>query len=104
MAFSYCSRRRIWFPFTQLASRISGRAISSDEWLVIKHNVAFESASCDRMIAGGTFADFLKRIQAATLEEVRVSGLLIPCPALALPGGAFLFRGALCRRHLGEIR
>jgi hypothetical protein len=103
MAFSYCSKRRIWFPFTQLASRISGRAISSDEWLVIKQNVAFECASCDRMIAGGTFADFLKRIQAATPESARL-GLLIPCPALALPGGAFLFRGALCRRHLGEIR
>ena len=40
-----------------------------DEWLVIKHNVAFESASCGRMIASGTFADFLSRIGAATLEQ-----------------------------------
>jgi hypothetical protein len=40
-----------------------------DEWLVIKQNVAFESASCAHMIAGGTFDDFLSRIGAATLEE-----------------------------------
>ena len=40
-----------------------------DEWLVIKHNVAFESASCGRMIASGTFSDFLARVQAATVEQ-----------------------------------
>lgn len=40
-----------------------------DEWLVIKENVAFESASCGRMIATGTFADFLSQIQTATVEE-----------------------------------
>jgi hypothetical protein len=40
-----------------------------DEWLVIRHNVAFESASCGRMIEHGTFAGFLARIGAATLEQ-----------------------------------
>jgi hypothetical protein len=40
-----------------------------DEWLVIKHNVAFESASCEHMIASGTFVDFLARVQAATVEQ-----------------------------------
>jgi len=40
-----------------------------DEWLVIKHNVAFESASCGTMIATVRFADFLARIQAATVEQ-----------------------------------
>ena len=39
------------------------------EWLVIKQNVAFESASCGAMIANGTFDDFLSRIQAATPEQ-----------------------------------
>jgi hypothetical protein len=39
-----------------------------DEWLVIKENVAFESASCGHMIASGSFDDFLSRIGAATLE------------------------------------
>ena len=39
-----------------------------DEWLVIKQNVAFESASCAHMIAGGTFDVFLSRIGGATLE------------------------------------
>ena len=39
------------------------------EWLVIKQNVAFESASCGVMIANGTFDDFLSRIQAATPEQ-----------------------------------
>ena len=39
-----------------------------DEWLVIKENIAFESASCGHMIASGTFDDFLSRIGAATLE------------------------------------
>jgi hypothetical protein len=39
------------------------------EWLVIKENVAFESASCGVMIANGTFDDFLSRIQAATPEQ-----------------------------------
>jgi hypothetical protein len=39
------------------------------EWLVIKENVAFESASCSVMIANGTFDDFLSRIQAATPEQ-----------------------------------
>jgi hypothetical protein len=39
-----------------------------DEWLVIKQNVAFESASCAHMIATGTFDAFLARIAAATLE------------------------------------
>lgn len=38
-----------------------------DEWLVIKQNVAFESASCGHMIAAGTFADFLSQITAASL-------------------------------------
>jgi hypothetical protein len=41
----------------------------ADEWLVIKQNVAFESASCGVMIANGTFDDFLSRIQAATPEQ-----------------------------------
>ena len=40
-----------------------------DEWLVIKHNIEFESASCGHMIASGTFADFLARVQAATVER-----------------------------------
>jgi hypothetical protein len=40
-----------------------------DEWLVIKQNVAFESASCEHMIANGTFAGFLARIQTATVER-----------------------------------
>jgi len=40
-----------------------------DEWLVIKQNVAFESASCGTMIATARFADFLARIQAATVEQ-----------------------------------
>ncbi len=39
-----------------------------DEWLVIKENVAFESASCAHMTAGGAFDDFLSRIGAATPE------------------------------------
>jgi hypothetical protein len=39
-----------------------------DEWLVIKENVAFESASCGHMIASGSFDDFLSRIEAAALE------------------------------------
>jgi hypothetical protein len=39
-----------------------------DEWLVIKENVAFESASCGHMIASSSFDDFLSRIRAATLE------------------------------------
>ena len=38
-----------------------------DEWLVIKQNVAFDSASCGRMIATGTFVDFLSRVTAASL-------------------------------------
>jgi len=38
-----------------------------DEWLVIKENVAFESVSCERLIAAGTFAAFLSRITAASL-------------------------------------
>jgi hypothetical protein len=40
----------------------------SDEWLVIKENVAFESASCRHMIASSSFDDFLSRIRVATLE------------------------------------
>jgi hypothetical protein len=40
-----------------------------DEWLVIKQSVAFESASCGVMIANGTFAGFLARVQAATVEQ-----------------------------------
>lgn len=43
----------------------TGRA--GDEWLVIKQNVAFESASCGHMIAAGTFTDFLSQITAASL-------------------------------------
>jgi len=39
------------------------------EWLVIKQDVAFESASCGVMIANGTFDDFLSRIQAAPPEQ-----------------------------------
>jgi hypothetical protein len=39
------------------------------EWLVIKQNVAFESASCGVMIANRTFDDFLSRIQAAKPEQ-----------------------------------
>jgi hypothetical protein len=39
-----------------------------DEWLVIKQNVAFESASCGHMITTGTFDNFLSRIEAASLE------------------------------------
>jgi len=39
------------------------------EWLVIKQNVAFESASCTRMISAGTFDAFLADIQAATVEQ-----------------------------------
>jgi hypothetical protein len=39
------------------------------EWLVIKQNVAFESASCGVMIANGTFDAFLSRVQAATPEQ-----------------------------------
>jgi hypothetical protein len=41
----------------------------ADKWLVIKANLAFESASCGAMIANGTFDDFLSRIQAATPEQ-----------------------------------
>ena len=44
------------------------------EWLVIKENVAFESASCGHMIAEGAFDKFLARIQGASSEQ---------CPALA---------------------
>jgi hypothetical protein len=40
-----------------------------DEWLVVKQNIAFESASCGAMIANGRFDDFLSRIQAATTEQ-----------------------------------
>jgi hypothetical protein len=40
-----------------------------DEWLGIKENVAFESASCAAMIAAGTFRDFLSDVQGATLEQ-----------------------------------
>ena len=39
-----------------------------DEWLVIKLNVAFESASCGAMIEQGTFDEFLARITAASLD------------------------------------
>ena len=45
------------------------QAAGAGEWLVIKENVAFESASCGVMIANGTFDDFLSRIQAATPER-----------------------------------
>jgi hypothetical protein len=39
------------------------------EWLVIKRNIAFESASCGDMIAAGTFDGFLADIQTATIEQ-----------------------------------
>jgi hypothetical protein len=39
------------------------------EWLVIKQNVPFESASCGDMIDAGTFDAFLVDIQAATIEQ-----------------------------------
>jgi hypothetical protein len=39
------------------------------EWLVIKQNVAFESASCGDMIAAGTFDAFLADIQVASVEQ-----------------------------------
>jgi hypothetical protein len=41
------------------------------EWLVIKQDVAFESASCGHMMESGTFDDFLSRIQAASVERCR---------------------------------
>jgi hypothetical protein len=57
-----------------------------DEWLGIKENVAFESASCAAMIAAGTFRDFLSDVQGATLEQ---------CASLAVSiqhvGADFLF-------------
>jgi hypothetical protein len=39
------------------------------EWLVIRQDVAIESASYGSMIASGTSADFLSRVQIATLEQ-----------------------------------
>jgi len=45
------------------------QAGGGDEWLVIKHNVAFDSASCGAMIASETFDDFLSRVEKATLEQ-----------------------------------
>ena len=42
-----------------------------DEWLIVKENVAFESASCGHMIASGTFDSFLARIQAASVEQCK---------------------------------
>jgi hypothetical protein len=39
------------------------------EWLVIKQNVPFESASCGDMIDARTFDAFLADIQAATVEQ-----------------------------------
>ena len=41
------------------------------EWLVVKQNVVFESASCGQMIEEGTFDAFLADIQAATPEQCK---------------------------------
>lgn len=44
------------------------------EWLVIKDNVAFESASCGDMIGAETFDTFLARIQAPSVEQCKALG------------------------------
>ena len=41
------------------------------EWLVVKQNVAFESATCAWMIEEGTFDAFLARIQAASVGQCK---------------------------------
>jgi hypothetical protein len=62
---NWCLGQAFFFGDLCFIQQVGG----GDEWLVIKHNVAFESASCGHMIAHGTFADFLSRIGAATLEQ-----------------------------------
>jgi hypothetical protein len=48
------------------------QAAGAGEWLVIKQNVAFESASCGDMIEAGTFNAFLGDIKAASVEQCAV--------------------------------
>jgi hypothetical protein len=54
-----------WFGALCFIQQVDG----GDEWLTIKENVAFESASCGRMIAAGSFDEFMRRIEAASLEQ-----------------------------------
>ena len=61
---NWCLGQAFFFGDLCFIQQVGG----GDEWLVIKENVAFESASCAHMIAGGTFGEFLSRIGAATLE------------------------------------
>ena len=61
---NWCLGSAFWLGDLCFIQQVGG----GDEWLVIKENVAFESASCGHMIASGSFDDFLSRIGAATLE------------------------------------
>ena len=59
---NWCLGSAFYFRDLCFIEQVAG----AGEWLVIKQNVAFESASCERMIANATFDEFLARVQAAT--------------------------------------
>jgi hypothetical protein len=61
---NWCLGSAFWLGDLCFIEQVGG----GDEWLAIKQNVAFDSASCGAMIASGTFDDFLSRIGAATPE------------------------------------
>ena len=42
-----------------------------DEWLVIKGDLAFDSVTVEFMIPSGRFDEFIRRVMAATREQLK---------------------------------